>query len=91
MSQSENRPSRHSRLLPPLLAFVIVSPRIFAGEPNPTNPPVSLALTYGFSRQLMDYDPAPGFAGKFRERLFFNGTNRFDSITAIRYLLTFLT
>ena len=69
-----------------LLAFVIAPSRIFAGEPNPTNPPISLSLTYKFSQRLKDFDPAPGFAGKLEERLFFNGTNRFDAITSIRYL-----
>lgn len=86
MSQSENRPYRHFRLLLSLLSFAMASPRISAGEPNPTNPPVSLSLTYKFSQRLKDYDPAPGFAGKFQERMFFNGTNRFDAITGIRYL-----
>ncbi|MEK7081709.1 MAG: hypothetical protein AAB905_00665, partial [Patescibacteria group bacterium] len=50
------------------------------------NPPVSLSLTHKFSQRLKDYDPIYGFAVKFQERLFFNGTNRFDAITSIRYL-----
>jgi len=86
MSQSENH--RQFRFLSFLsfLNFAIALPRTFAGELNPTNPPVSLALTYEFSQRLKDYEPASGFAGKLQERLFFNGTNRFDAITALRYL-----
>lgn len=86
MAQSENHPHFRFRLLLPLAVFAIAAQRVFAGEPNPTNPPVSVSLTYQFSQRLKDYDPIPGFFGEFQKRFSFNGTNRFDAITAIRYL-----
>lgn len=86
MSQSENHLHFRFRLFLPLAVFTIAAQRVFAGEPNPTNPPVSLSLTYQFSQRLKDYDPVSGFAGKFQERMFFNSTSRFDAITGIRYL-----
>ena len=52
MSQSENYRQFRFLLFLSFLSVAIALPRIFAGEPNPTNPPVSLALTYEFSRRL---------------------------------------